>query len=540
MRRPLRRSECCRAWRGSRSILSCILALLGLAVPCGAVDLSHSVHRYPGSTWTPPDTLRVCVTSYPPHVLPVLAAGSTEQPPYDSLITLVPDGVFNDTDVPLLGYDVEYVSLLLKQVLGVAHLQFVSTDTFLKMYLSVRDGTCDLAISAAELDLGRLTCTADCPAVPAGGFAALFANADYEDGFTSGAGPQLLASGCCLEFSVTYFESGLGIASLSIPVGNSLLDSLSGPQVIDSGLIILLIVLAGGWMIVFAEGATNEALDTPAEGVYWSLTTLSTVGYGDVVPETNLGRVVCSLLMLTGLIACSTFTSALSAAITTEKLSVKVLDSFSDLDTTLPVCVEMDYPLAEQVAADNKLRWVARSFSDCIDAVLSGELQAFVADTPILSWMKGTYGLKDMHVSPKLRLNPFGIVYPTGSSLRQWANSAILATQVDDQWKPVFRDLNDRYFNAGPAAPDTGNTASFSRPMLIALCIMVSVTYVSWQFAETRLFLRLKGILILPVQTKKPVTHRILTEDMDGEHDHAPERCSRDGIDSHPTRTRHP
>ena len=37
-------------------------------------------------------------------------------------------------------------------------------------------------------------------------------------------------------------------------------------------------------------------------GVYWTLTTMSTVGYGDIVLESDLGRLFSILVLLTGLV----------------------------------------------------------------------------------------------------------------------------------------------------------------------------------------------------------------------------------------------
>lgn len=34
--------------------------------------------------------------------------------------------------------------------------------------------------------------------------------------------------------------------------------------------------------------------------MYWAIVTLTTVGYGDIAPLTNLGRILASLLMVTG------------------------------------------------------------------------------------------------------------------------------------------------------------------------------------------------------------------------------------------------
>ena len=47
--------------------------------------------------------------------------------------------------------------------------------------------------------------------------------------------------------------------------------------------------------------AIDPAIGTFGDSLWWAVVTVSTVGYGDVVPETGPGRLVGAVLMLTGL-----------------------------------------------------------------------------------------------------------------------------------------------------------------------------------------------------------------------------------------------
>ncbi len=47
--------------------------------------------------------------------------------------------------------------------------------------------------------------------------------------------------------------------------------------------------------------AIDPAIGSFGDALWWAVVTVSTVGYGDVVPETGPGRVVGAILMLTGL-----------------------------------------------------------------------------------------------------------------------------------------------------------------------------------------------------------------------------------------------
>lgn len=59
-----------------------------------------------------------------------------------------------------------------------------------------------------------------------------------------------------------------------------------------------LVVILGSLMYVI-EGGKNGFTSIP-KSIYWAIITLTTVGYGDIVPETGLGQAVASVVMIIG------------------------------------------------------------------------------------------------------------------------------------------------------------------------------------------------------------------------------------------------
>ena len=62
---------------------------------------------------------------------------------------------------------------------------------------------------------------------------------------------------------------------------------------------VLMIVIVVGALMYLIEGPEHGFSSIPA-GVYWAAVTITTVGYGDIAPQTPVGRILAVALMLTG------------------------------------------------------------------------------------------------------------------------------------------------------------------------------------------------------------------------------------------------
>ena len=62
---------------------------------------------------------------------------------------------------------------------------------------------------------------------------------------------------------------------------------------------VLTIVVIMGSVMYLVEGPQNGFTSIPIS-IYWAIVTLTTVGYGDISPQTALGRMISSALMVTG------------------------------------------------------------------------------------------------------------------------------------------------------------------------------------------------------------------------------------------------
>ena len=62
---------------------------------------------------------------------------------------------------------------------------------------------------------------------------------------------------------------------------------------------VLMIVIVMGSLMYVIEGPSHGFTSIPTS-VYWAITTMTTVGYGDISPQTEFGRLLSSMMMLIG------------------------------------------------------------------------------------------------------------------------------------------------------------------------------------------------------------------------------------------------
>jgi voltage-gated potassium channel len=78
--------------------------------------------------------------------------------------------------------------------------------------------------------------------------------------------------------------------------GRRLFDRLGRVAAVAGG-----VVLFGSLVAYYAEHPTNPEFATVGDALWWGIVTLTTVGYGDIVPKTTTGRWAGVTIMITGI-----------------------------------------------------------------------------------------------------------------------------------------------------------------------------------------------------------------------------------------------
>jgi len=248
-----------------------------------------------------------------------------------------------------------------------------------------------------------------------------------------------------LDFSHAFYHTGLGIA---VPIKNNDSTFLSIAKQIFSlqflGYLTTLIttLLFVGFLIWMAERRKNPGQYRTGtkgilDGLWWSAVTMTTVGYGDTVPKTPLGRFIALIWMYMAIIIISFFTAGIASSLTVSQLDYGV-KSFDDLHDVVVGSLEKS-TTTQYLKKKNIQPKTYSSVLKGLKALARGEIDAMVHDRPILQFYANSE-LKGKVNVIKALFNPqsYGIAMPAASPYREIINNQLLKRWTNEEyWKKL-------------------------------------------------------------------------------------------------------
>ncbi|MGD0958717.1 MAG: NAD-binding protein [Methylomonas sp.] len=121
----------------------------------------------------------------------------------------------------------------------------------------------------------------------------------------------------------------------------------------------LLVFIASVSIFIFEYPKPDSQVKNLFDAVYWSIVTMATVGYGDIVPHTTGGRLVTIMLILTSLGVLSFFTSILIAAFNEKLSTLRENKTYAELESYKEFIIICGYgrvgqEIAKQLRNDKK------------------------------------------------------------------------------------------------------------------------------------------------------------------------------------------
>ena len=152
----------------------------------------------------------------------------------------------------------------------------------------------------------------------------------------------------------------------------------------------IILLLAAVALYVLERAAQPEQFGSLPLSLWWSVTTLTTTGYGDAVPESFLGRVIAGIVMICGLGVFGLLTGILATGFSAEHRRRDFIRTW-DLVTRVPFFRDL-YPAAivELTRMLRRLDLAERTvvvrrgrLGDCMYFIASGEVEVRLEPRPI-------------------------------------------------------------------------------------------------------------------------------------------------------------
>ncbi len=246
------------------------------------------------------------------------------------------------------------------------------------------------------------------------------------------------------DFSHSFLVTGLGIGvphddSVLIPV--FLRRFSAGPFVRVFGLSILALTVASIFLWFF-EARRNpdhfggNILEGIGSALWWSVVTMTTVGYGDKTPRTIPGRLLAVIWMIAGVILISALTAAITTALTVSQLESSISgprDLGSHTVGTIEGSTSQHYLRQSGVPAV-----LFDSLEACVDGLLAGRVGAIVYDAPLLRYYVLANPDRTFRVlQGTFERQRYAIGLPSESALREPLNRFILRHVMTEEWRNV-------------------------------------------------------------------------------------------------------
>lgn len=109
--------------------------------------------------------------------------------------------------------------------------------------------------------------------------------------------------------------------------------------------IVMMVILVMGTVMYVVEGPAHGFTSIP-KAMYWAIVTMTTVGYGDMTPQSDIGKAIASLMMLLGWGVLAVPTGIVTAEMTTQRLTRVVTTR------TCPNCLSEGHEPSAQYCKD--------------------------------------------------------------------------------------------------------------------------------------------------------------------------------------------
>ena len=257
------------------------------------------------------------------------------------------------------------------------------------------------------------------------------------------------------KFEVTqpYFISSIGVvipevdrSTLAVFVSN--IFSLAFLKIV---MLLVLVIFVFGFFLWLVERRHNKFQFRPGllglfDGLWWSAVTMTTVGYGDKAPKTNLGKTIALIWMFTAVIIISSFTAGIASTLTISGLQ-------TDIKNAEDIRLASSIAVVGASSGETYLRQenipVGNTYASpilALRALAKKENDILLYDRTILQ-----YYINRLSLDEKVKLLPFSLkekyqsfMLPKHHPYYNQINVGLIKEIQKDQWQELQRKYNVR------------------------------------------------------------------------------------------------
>ncbi len=243
-----------------------------------------------------------------------------------------------------------------------------------------------------------------------------------------------------MDFSFPFFKSKLGIL-IKKEKASSIWKVIFSKKIfyVFIGLVIYIFICGNLiWILEHGESSFNDKwIKGVFEGVWWTIVTMSTVGYGDFVPRRALSRLMASIMIFSGIIIFSIAIGAFSSLMTISHLESDS-KKLSDLSKKRVSCI-VNTTSCKAVDEKGAIIVEAKNLEEAISNLNSEKVVAMVYDSHLLLYhLNKTKNNNFDLVDNSFRDEHYGVGFPLNSKIRKQVNIGLLRIMKDSRYKRIY------------------------------------------------------------------------------------------------------
>ncbi len=253
-----------------------------------------------------------------------------------------------------------------------------------------------------------------------------------------------------IDFTQPYYASNSTIATYEKTLFEkitSIFKSFFTLRFLRAFLLLFTIIFLFGIMAWLFERKKNQTQFRPGwdglwDGLYWSIVTMTTVGYGDKTPKSKGGKIIALLWMFSGLLFISGLTASVASKLTVNEISSNPTGYISFKERPVG-CIKNT--TAYEFLKDNFFTKVNayNNVASGLDDINAKKIDAFLYDEPILKYrisIEEKYqNLSLLPVQFDLQLYSFGL-RKNQTALNEALSKSILEITEGKEWRIVLAE----------------------------------------------------------------------------------------------------